>query len=443
MNTYNPLKTYPYSSNRLLVVDWASLSYHQMHSLKSEKRATVLNIESSEDEITIWNNHMVNKMLKYIKLFNPKDIVCALEGKNVWRFDYVKEYYGENATVYYDANAYYIRFDNCLFKVYKDGNEYKFHPMDIIADTQVYALKSRKLKELPQATQDIMWGLYMPNGTPMLPKYKGTRGEEWDFLTPKSVWKEHKENFAVEIGKLYRAKCVRVTGAEGDDVAYVVTQYLKKDYDSIIVITNDSDFNQLLDDPNLKIYNHYTDNMTECLSPVEYIETKILSGDSSDNINGIALPNKKKKVGKGTAKTLYEATTDVYTKAKTEGWDNQYIRNQKLINFKYIPTHIQRTICEAIDNLTWEFEGTEILSKLGINDRIIERVNKMKDFGYYALLDYEYVKAHPDVFTPTQEETEEELEYKEAIKPKRVFHDMSGVFDDPLNLNSNFEEEVF
>jgi len=443
MNTYNPLKSYPFSPNRLLVVDWASLSYHQMHSLKSEKRTTVLNLESSEDELIVWNNHMVNKMLKYIKLFNPKDIVCALEGKNVWRFDYVKEYYGENATVYYDATAFYIRFDNCLFKVYKNGDDYMFTPMDIIADAHIYALKSRKLNQLPQATQDVMWSLYMPNGTPMLPKYKGTRGEEWEFITPKSLWKEHKEIFAAEIGKLYRAKCVRVTGAEGDDVAYVTTQYLNSNYDSIIVISKDSDFNQLLTNPNVKIYNHYTDNMTECVSPVEYLETKILSGDSSDNINGMALPNKKKKVGKGTAKTLYEATTDVYTKSKSEGWDNQYIRNQKLIDFKYIPTHVQRSICEAIDAVTAEFEGTEILSKLGINDKMLQRVNKLKDMGYYSLLDINYVNDHPDVFTPVVEVSEEEMEYNEAVKPKRVFQSLGGVFDDPLNMNSNYDEEVF
>ena len=91
MNTYNPIKTYPYSPNRLMVIDWASLSYHQMHSIKSEKRTTVLNIESAEDEIRMWNNHMLSKVLKYIKLFNPKDIICALEGKNVWRFDYVRD----------------------------------------------------------------------------------------------------------------------------------------------------------------------------------------------------------------------------------------------------------------------------------------------------------------------------------------------------------------
>lgn len=443
MNIYNPLKTYPFSANRLMIVDWASLAYHQMHSLKSEKRTTELNLETSEDEIAVWNNHMLNKMLKYIKLFNPKDIVCALEGKNVWRFDYVREYYDDNTLVYFDSSAYYVRFDNCLYKVFKDGNEYKFHPMDIISDSNIYSLKYRKLNELPEATQNIIWSLYLPNGSPMLPKYKGTRGDEWEFKTPKSIWKEHKENFAVELGKLYRAKCIRVEGAEGDDVAYVASQYLKSKYDSIIVITKDSDFNQLLDDSKLKIYNHYTDNMTECLSPVDYIEMKILSGDSSDNINGIALPNKKKKVGKGTAKTLYEGTTDVYTKAKDEGWDNQYIRNQKLINFKYIPTHIQRSICETIDSTVSEFEGTEILSPLYINDKIIQRINKLKDFGYYTLLDSDYVNENPDIFNPVVEETEEELEYKEAIKPKRIFHDMNGVFDDPLNLNNNYDDEVF
>ena len=281
MNIYNPLKTYPFSANRLMIVDWASLAYHQMHSLKSEKRTTELNLETSEDEIAVWNNHMLNKMLKYIKLFNPKDIVCALEGKNVWRFDYVREYYGDNTLVYFDSSAYYVRFDNCLYKVFKDDNEYKFHPMDIISDSNIYSLKYRKLNELPEATQNIIWSLYLPNGTPMLPKYKGTRGDEWEFKTPKSIWKEHKENFAVELGKLYRAKCIRVEGAEGDDVAYVASQYLKSKYDSIIVITKDSDFNQLLDDSKLKIYNHYNDIKNNDKAVEAVLNKKI---DSLDNL---------------------------------------------------------------------------------------------------------------------------------------------------------------
>ena len=179
------------------------------------------------------------------------------------------------------------------------------------------------------------------------------------------------------------------------------------------------------------------------MNPTDYIETKILSGDSSDNINGIALPNKRKKLGAGNAKTLYENTADLFNKAKTEGWDNQYIRNQKLINFKYIPTHVQRMICEAIDALIPEFLGTEMLSALGINDKLAQRVNRMKDIGYYTLLDREYVEEHPDVFTPSVDISEEEAEYKEALKPKRIFQDMTGVFDDPFSLNSSYNDEVF
>jgi len=215
MRTYNPLKSYPYSQNRLLIIDWASLSYHQMFAMTSAKRSTVLTIETPEDEMRVWKNHMVNKMLKYIKLFNPKDIICALEGKNVWRFDVVKEYYEEYTEVYYDSTSYYLRYDNVLFRVYKENDEYKIQKLDFIKNASVMQNKHKKLKEFPDRIKSIFWDLYLPNGTtPLLPKYKGTRAGDWKFMTNKSEWKEMKEAFAKDISALYRAKCVRVEGAE-------------------------------------------------------------------------------------------------------------------------------------------------------------------------------------------------------------------------------------
>lgn len=449
MRTYNPLKSYPYSQNRLLIVDWASLSYHQMFAMTSAKRSTVLTIETPEDEMRVWKNHMVNKMLKYIKLFNPKDIICALEGKNVWRFDIVKEYYEEYTEVYYDSTSYYLRYDNVLFRVYKENDEYKIQKLDFIKNASVMQNKHKKLKEFPDRIKSIFWDLYLPNGTtPLLPKYKGTRAGDWKFMTNKSEWKEMKEAFAKDISALYRAKCVRVEGAEGDDVIYVATQYLKDKYDSIIVVTRDTDFNQLLSQPNLKIYNHEEDNLCECISPDEYLELKILQGDSSDNINGIALPNKKNKLGKDTARTLFESSTDVYSKAKAEGWDNQYRRNQLLISMKYIPTHIQRTSCEAIDAATTELCGSDELYRIGVTDKLIDKAMQMKNLGFYSLLDSEYVSDNPDIFNPKNVMIDDEAEYKAAITPKRTFGDLGNVFDDPLAvtappIDSDSDDEVF
>lgn len=447
MNTYNPLKSYPYSDNRLLIIDWASLAYHQMFSLYSTKRTSIITIDSVETEMTVWRNHMVSKMLKYIKLFNPKDIICALEGKNVWRFNTVKEYYEEYTDVYYDATSFFLRFDNFFFRVYKENDDYRIQKLDFVKDAAYMQNKSKKLKDMPERIKSLFWDLYLPNGTtPLLPKYKGTRSHDWKFLTPKSEWKELKEVFAKEVSALYRAKCVRVEGAEGDDVIYVATQYFKDKYDSIVVITRDSDFNQLLNQKNLVLYNHEKDELCECISPDEYLEMKILQGDDSDNINGIALPNKKNQLGKGTARTLLESTQDVYSKAKAEGWDNQYRRNQLLISMKYIPTHIQRTICETIDAETTTLCGSEELYKMGITDKLVDRAMQLKNLGFYSLLDSEYVNDNPDIFNPSNVMLDDEAEYKAAIKPKRTFDNLSNVFDDPLAITQpplDTEDEVF
>ena len=439
---YNPIKSYPYSANRLLVIDWASLSYHQWHALVHHKGDKP--IETSDDECEVWRSHMFNKVMKYVRLFNPLDVIFALEGKNVWRKELVKEYYSENTLVYYDASAYYVRFDNFFFKVYKDGDEFKIQKLDFIADAHLMTNKCKKLKELPQRVQDMLWELYLPNGkTPLLPKYKGTRDkQEWKFFTDKMFFKEYKEEFAKELAGLYRAKCIQMEGAEGDDAVYVSLKYLEPKYDSIILITRDSDFNQLLDQKNLKIYNHQTDNMTSCLNPQDYLEIKILAGDDSDNIQGIALPEKKNQLGgdlvKGTAKKLYEANRNVYDKAKLEGWDNQYRRNQTLISLKYIPTHIQRTLCETIDANVPELKGIEDISHLGIKDKLLSNVMKMKNLGFYTLLDREYVASHPDIFNSSLIKHEDDEQMAVAEKPKRTFGNLNNVFDNPLDESECF-----
>lgn len=450
MKPYDPLQSFPHSTNRLVLIDWASLSYHQWHGINTKLNNSYMTQKSYKDddyepepsfertqesELLMWKTSMLNCMMKYIKLFNPIDVIFALEGTDVWRNKIVKDYYNENCIVYYDKSAYYLRYDNFLYKVTQRNGDIFAEKKDFIKDAEILDKQSKPLGKMPQRVQDLMWSAYLPNETtPLLPKYKGKRlKQQWDFITDKKFWREYKEEFANQISSVFRAKTVRRMDAEGDDIIYVACNYLKDKYDSIVLITGDSDMNQLLTIPNLKIYNHRTSQIVECEHPEDYLEIKILQGDTSDNINGIALPNKKVQLGEKGAIKLFESTNNIYAQAQHDGWDKQYRRNQTLIDLSYIPTTIQRNICTLIDNASSELCELEYMYSIQVNKKTIDNLINMKNMGMYSMLDKEYVQEHPDIFNPDQFTMDATSDRISATSVKREFGDISNVFDDPLN----------
>jgi len=426
------LENIPVSDNRLVIVDWASLAYHQLHALNSKfKTARVVEFDTPEDELRVWKSGMLSKMLRYIKLFNPKDILLSKEGSKVWRSDFVKEWYNDRATVAYDNTGFYLRYDNFLYKFYKDSSgDIITEKLDVVKDLELVPDNAKLLKDMPQRIQQMCW-------TDILPRYKGTRSKsEWPFLIDKAVWRDYKETFADELGKVFRSHVVGHVEAEGDDVIYVGMNHWSKKYDSIVLITRDSDLNQLKSNPKLMIFNHVKEEFVECQNPTTFTECKILSGDKADNINGMAIPGKKMQVGAKGATKLFESTGNIYAKAQDDGWDEQYLRNQKLIDLNYIPTHIQREIVESLDSSTPELCAVEEIYAMGYNEKIAQEVTTMKNVGYYVLNTKEYLESHPDLFNKDMlkiDNSKAEKEFKKAVTPKREFGDYGSLFNVPLD----------
>lgn len=391
MSFYNQVTSYPPSKNRLLVLDWASIAYHQLFAMVSKKNSKVYNINSPEAEIFTWKTLMVSKLMSYIQLFNPKDVIIALEGGGkLWRSEVYDKYYKTHTTIYYNSCGYYIKYDNFLYKITKgvDGivDREKLDPFKPPPD-----LKEISLDKLPEPTRSIIKSF--------IPKYKGNRTtKKWEFLFPKTQWNEIRDDLAYKISKIVRSKCIKHDTAEGDDVIYVAIEQYKDKYDSIVLITGDSDCNQMLTIPNLEIFNHKKSELVECLNPRQYLEVKILSGDTSDNINGIALPGKKTQLTEKSATTLYETVSSPYEKGIKEGWDEQYMRNRKLIDMTYIPIDVQCAIRDNLNRTVDELGVYVDIYQVGITDKVIERINSMREIGYYSLHDTEKVNSDENLF---------------------------------------------
>lgn len=134
-------------------------------------------------------------------------------------------------------------------------------------------------------------------------------------------------------------------GAEADDVIAVAHGHLGNDA-SILILTNDHDYLQLLNE-NTIIVNANGDLVSKKYDAdllKRFLEYKIVRGDVSDNIPSIG-----KKIGEKTAYKL--ALDEAMLKAKLASDADiakQYELNNQLINFNCIPIHIKNNIIELL-----------------------------------------------------------------------------------------------
>lgn len=395
-----PVTSYPYVENRLLIIDWASLSYHMFHSLNSDANRKKYGLLDSEGEIELWRVKMITRIMDYVALFNPRHVIFALEGKDAWRKKFVKEYYTEHAEVYWNKVEYYVSADNMLYMVQKaNGGGYAVTKLKACDKAKLSELRHRKLGEMPADKQAMFWGIHTAKGTPILPSYKGQRkSKPWPFFTDKGVWAEYRERFAKEVAPLFRARAIQCLHAEGDDIIYASVMKYAGDCDDVIVVTRDSDLAQIKQ-RNVRIFNHQTSTFIVKDDPEKYLDHKVLTGDDTDNINGMAFVDTRKgKVGQfhegkdtqlsdGGATTLLESCPNVYETAKMHGWDGQYMRNRTLIDLSRVPAEVKKEIEQSMD-MAPEPEtagGFERLDFWNVTDMVQDNYRRLQATGFYCV----------------------------------------------------------
>ena len=177
-------------------------------------------------------------------------------------------------------------------------------------------------------------------------EYKGTRKKPQD----EDEIKKYEDFFAVlnDLPDQLDEEVLKFRGVEADDILAWITQNVSDKYEHTWVISSDRDLYQLVDD-NVSIFNIFgrreitIESMREDfdVSPSEYMLSRIIEGDKSDNILGI------EGIGPKRAQTLAREykTLDSLLKALPIKGRSKYItnlnagkeiliRNEKLINLK-------------------------------------------------------------------------------------------------------------
>ena len=177
-------------------------------------------------------------------------------------------------------------------------------------------------------------------------EYKGTRKKPQD----EDEIKKYEDFFAVlnALPDQLDDEILKFRGVEADDILAWITQNISDQYDHTWIVSSDRDLYQLIDE-NISIFNIFgrkevtTQTLLEDfeVTPSEYMLSRIIEGDKSDNILGIeGIGPKRAQSLAREYKTLDSILEALPIKGRSKYVQNlnagreQLIRNEKLINLK-------------------------------------------------------------------------------------------------------------
>ena len=209
------------------------------------------------------------------------------------------------------------------------------------------------------------------------PHYKANRKKARDnddmdwtliFDTLHKVKMEIKENFP------YRY--MYVENAEADDIIAVLCRTTNE---KVLIVSGDKDFQQLHKYNYVKQWSPNLNKFVVQDRPEEFLKEHTLRGDKSDGIPNI-LSNDNCMIEGIRQTPLRKPVFDAYMRMTIESDDKyyrNYLRNQTLIDFDFIPEDVESSIIEEYQN-TEVVEG-KVFDYLRVH-RLDDLLNNVEDF---------------------------------------------------------------
>tara|TARA_B100001057_G_scaffold275819_1_gene276107 strand:+ start:4022 stop:4891 length:870 start_codon:yes stop_codon:yes gene_type:complete len=223
----------------------------------------------------------------------------------------------------------------------------------------------------------------------IFPHYKAKRREGREQDKTSDIIYEYMDIIRQELENNFPYKVVKLDGVEADDViAVIIKKNVKKWFtNKYLIISSDKDFQQLQKYPNVTQYSPVLKKFYETDSPQEYIYEHILRGDPGDGIPNFLSPDdtfvngiKSKPIMK---KKLVGWVDTLMRGEDAKEFCNEYHyrnfqRNQRLIDFDFIPEDIQ-------DDIYKQYEEKEPKSKSDILPYLIKNdlqslIGKIEEF---------------------------------------------------------------
>ncbi len=211
------------------------------------------------------------------------------------------------------------------------------------------------------------------------PQYKANRkklrdndDKDWGviFNTLQVIKDELRDNFPYRY--MYVERC------EADDIIAVLVKHAKE---PVLVVSGDKDFQQLHAYDDVKQYSPNLNKFIDCEDPSLFLKEHILTGDKSDGIPNIL--SSDDCMVEGIRQTpLRKPIKDKYlriTIEKDDKYYRNYLRNQTLIDFDFIPEDVE-------DSILIEFENTAPVKGKVFDYLRTHRLNELLDnIGDFSL----------------------------------------------------------
>lgn len=330
-----------------LLIDYSVMCHGCWHIMKSPNYEARTSIEKAE-----FARNLAASMLEYTERFKPDEVVFAVDAKGeYWRHVELRNHYKKHCKVfkYLDLESntekFILTHDLKMYRLdFFDGpNKWIAKKLTVKEKEEAKALKLEpvKHKDIPEDIQKF------------IPSYKGNRRDSaWDYATTRAEWHVLCQKILVNLASTFKAKIFEVPKAEADDIAKVYADLHPAE--EMVFITTDSDWSQLLIDKMfLKLYNPtqraWVDKTAE--QARFDLAVKIMSGDSSDNIAGIALKDANATMGKKTAEKLILTVGigNIYKELEDLANVDQLYKNYEMIFLDNIPEKLKAKIKRVIN----------------------------------------------------------------------------------------------
>lgn len=168
-----------------------------------------------------------------------------------------------------------------------------------------------------------------------------------------------------EIREIFPYKVIQVSKAEADDIIATLCKYTQnhglqkrgiiEDKQKVLIVSGDKDFMQLQKYDNVKQFSPMQGKFLTSENPALFLKEHILRGDSGDGIPNFLSPDdvfvtegtKQKSIMTKKLEVWLHQDPDVI--CETEEQKKNYIRNQQVIDFEYIPEYIQEDIIKQYE----------------------------------------------------------------------------------------------
>jgi len=176
-------------------------------------------------------------------------------------------------------------------------------------------------------------------------KTRAASGYDWSHIF------ETLNKIKSEIDEHFPYKVVHLDRAEADDIIAVLAKQWTRD-DKVLILSGDKDFMQLQKYDNVKQYSPVQKKYLRVDNPKEFLFEHIVRGDTGDGIPNCLSKDSTFVSGDRQTPITKKRLTEWMQKGKVDykNGDVGFDRNQRLIDFDYIPEDLAKDIVRVFED---------------------------------------------------------------------------------------------